>query len=83
MNSIPSTLPRHPDAGKVTVSTWEYLKTHGKEPRGRGMWAFEPLSPVAGRTAWFVHGPQTYAAARRLACSYFAALGIFEITVST
>lgn len=25
---------------KIEFKTWEYLKEHGKEPKGRGLWYF-------------------------------------------
>jgi hypothetical protein len=26
---------------KIEFSTWEYLKDHGKQPKGRGLWYFD------------------------------------------
>lgn len=27
-------------ANQIEFSTWEYLKAHGKQPKGRGSWIF-------------------------------------------
>ena len=58
----------------VTVNSRPFLNAHGREPRGRGSWAFRP--PHGGPIIW-ANG--TYAAARRDAVAWAAAHGVDEI----
>lgn len=56
----------------VRVETIEYRKSHGKEPKGRGSWAF--AFGDADATPWFTKS-MPYAAARDAAVRYAQSIG--------
>ena len=56
--------PRH----SLTFDTTEYRFSHGKEPRGRGSWAFAPYRDLpADHPLLFFTPSMTYAEAKRYA----------------
>lgn len=70
---------------QVDFSTREYVRAHGKEPRGRGQWAFCPAAlynrdNYLDYVMWSTAGT-TYAAAKQQARAYFAAKGVSEVVV--
>jgi hypothetical protein len=58
----------------VEFNTREYFKSHAREPRGRGMWAFSLSTHGDGTIEW--SPSMTYGEARRWARSHFKALAI-------
>jgi hypothetical protein len=61
------------------VSTTAYQFSHGKQPRGRGYWAFE----FPGTTeAWFAPGEQTYGAAKQAAVEEARRRGVSSFRVA-
>lgn len=44
----------------MTIETRTYINSHGKAPRGRGMWAFI-FRTVEGNETWFCPTPGTFA----------------------
>ena len=61
----------------IDFSVTEYVQAHGKNPRGRGSWAFCPYQSYRATnyldfTVWF---RGTYAEAKAQARAYFAANG--------
>ena len=73
---------------KVTVSTAEYRNSHGKEPRGYGIWMFvsrdvEDVGGVisrASKSGW-VEFTGTYGTARKQAVAVARKEGVREIRV--
>jgi hypothetical protein len=65
----------------VEVVTAGYAFAHGREPRGRGAWAFGPdrVTPISG--CFWAFGP--FASARREAVAHFAALGVRTVWVQS
>lgn len=62
---------------QVTVDTSEYRFSHGREPKGRGSWAFsEKRNPNYKEVKWY---DGTYVQARRQAVTEAAANGITRI----
>jgi hypothetical protein len=59
---------------KVTVETNEFVRAHGKEPKGFGLWAFE----IAGVQHHFTG---TFSEAKRKARTAAYAVGATEIKV--
>ncbi len=61
----------------------DYVRSHGgREPRGRGSWAFSPIVPGTGNYLDLVFWHSgTFAEARRLAAAHFASKGIKNIYV--
>lgn len=62
---------------QVSVNTSEYRFSHGREPKGRGRWAFSYLrdpdfASNSGEVMWFTG---TYAEARKQAIAEAAANG--------
>ena len=63
----------------VEFSTTQYVFTHGREPRGRGGWAFRPWG---GRDEWqFFHG--TYTEAKRQAAAWARERGVGRMEVGS
>jgi hypothetical protein len=61
------------------VSTTAYQFSHGKQPRGRGYWAFEfPGS----NEPWFVPGEQAYSDAKRAAQAEATRRGVSRASVA-
>jgi hypothetical protein len=75
---------------KVTVSTAEYRNSHGKEPRGYGIWMFvisgvEDVGGVisrASKSGW-VEFTGTYGTARAKAVALAKTEGVREIRVGS
>lgn len=61
---------------QVDVITREYEASHGRQPRGRGSWAFSPSRDGREGMEWF---RGTYSQARRQARVFFAERGVPEI----
>lgn len=51
----------------IRIETMEYRKSHGREPRGTGSWAFAFGGPDA--EPWFTPGATTYTAAKKMAAA--------------
>lgn len=58
----------------ITVSTRPYYRSHMKEPKGRGSWAFD----IAGKIEWF-NG--TYTEARKAAVAKAKEVGAAFVAV--
>ncbi len=50
---------------KLEVHTSEYMMTYGREPRGRGVWAF--VFDRVHDKPWYAIGQMTYGEAKKLA----------------
>jgi len=61
---------------KINVYTHKFKFSHGKEPRGRGFWAFD----IAGETV-YSKGSMTYADAKKMAIEKAKAKGKTAIYV--
>ena len=55
-----------PKPEKVTIVTTQYVASHGKEPRGRGSWAFQMGGRRDAEIYW-TPGSTTYVLAKSLA----------------
>jgi hypothetical protein len=64
---------------KSTVNTERYEFSHGKKPRGKGLWAFAPAANT--NAFWFASSNQSYAAACKQARAHFASQGVSNIIV--
>lgn len=72
---------------RVFFSTDAYVRNYGRGPRGRGSWAFCPMSKYRLSNyldfVFWAPGLNTYAEAKKLAAAHFAAKGITNVTVCT
>lgn len=66
----------------MRFTTREFINSHGKAPKGRGMWAFI-FRTVQGTETWFCPQPGTLVEARKAATQEAKSRGnVFEIGVA-
>lgn len=65
----------------IEFCTREYAFTHGRQPRGQGMWAFQFGSRSASPE--FIPGTLTYAEAKKAARAIAKQRGVFFVVVCT
>lgn len=70
-----------PRTAKPEVSTAEYVRSHGREPRGSGRWAFFFDGDDRAEAAWFAPGQVTFAEARKAAVAEARRRGASRVEV--
>lgn len=81
--TITADIPKHELASSVEFSTNAYVRSHGREPRGRGCWAFFPAGKTDIADAVFVAGQNTLTEAKKIAANHFAANGVTLVEVGS
>ena len=81
--TITAEITKHELAHTVEFSTAEYVRSHGREPRGRGCWAFFPFGKSDIADAVFVAGQNTLTEAKKIAAHHFAANGVTLVEVGS
>lgn len=62
---------------EIAFRTDDYVASTGKEPRGRGSWAFSTVRDIDSSSPDIFWSPScTYAEARKMARAHFAALKV-------